>query len=201
MHIFKRNFGSPVLAGLIKVSSFHYQNHHRFQPLSPGETDAATNTPRSLSQIPFSTWMGYCYPLNADINAVQDLVEWGSDTLSGGDGTLWTLLLHICEETLLIWKILDFFAVICGNVQPELLPAQDTLHPSELAGGRCHVCRRRSSLLPSECSAPELHSITGILHFDQNNLSVIHQKKPLQREMTALPNAFIYFDWHVLTQV
>lgn len=132
-----------------------------------------------------------CYPLNADINAVQDLVEWGSDALSGGDGALWTLLLHICEETLRIWKILDFFAVICENVQPELLPAQGTLHPSEFAGVRCHVCRR-PCLLPSECSVPELHSITGILHFEQNNFSVIQHKEPLQRQMLELCNAFIY---------
>lgn len=133
----------------------------------------------------------YCYLLNAHINAVQDLVEWGSDALSGGDSALWTLLLHICEETLRIWKVLDFFAVVCGNIEPELLPAQDTFHPSELSGGRCHVCSWGSRLFPSQRSIPELHSVTGILHFDQNNLPVIHHKEPLQRQNVLLPIALI----------
>lgn len=133
----------------------------------------------------------YCYLLNADINAVQDLVEWGSDAVSGGDSALWTLLLHICEETLRIRKVLDFFTVVCGNIEPELLPAQDTLHPSELAGGRCHVCSWGSCLFPSQRSTPELHSVAGILHFDQNNLPVIHHKEPLQRQNVLLPIALI----------
>lgn len=167
---------------------------------------------KSFSKNPSSPWTNlYHYPPNAYVNTVQYLVQWGSDALSGGDGALWTLLLHICEETLRIGKIFDVFAVVCGNIQPELLPAQDTLHPSELAGGRRNVWRRGSCFFPGERSIPELHSIAGILHFDQNNLPVIHHKEPLQRQrrwsyltylftcsdngVTRYTSTRIHFDW------
>lgn len=58
----------------------------------------------------------HCYLLNSQINAVQGLVQWRSYALSGGDGALWALLLHICEETLCFGTFLVAFAIPCGNV-------------------------------------------------------------------------------------
>lgn len=124
-----------------------------------------------------------CYLLNAQVNAVQGLVQRRSYALGGGDGALWTLLLHICEETLCVGSFLVSFAVLCGNVQAELLPAQDALHSSSLLGKRVRLCSRRARLFPSQRGVLKFHCIARILRFAQNNLSVLHHKEPLWRQM------------------
>lgn len=116
------------------------------------------------------------------VNAVQCLVQWGSYASSGGDGALWTLLLHIREETLCVGTFLAFFAVLCGNIEAKLLPAQHTPHSSSLLGRGIRFCLWGASLFPYKCGVTKFHYIVRILHFDQNNLSVIHHEEPLWRQ-------------------
>lgn len=119
----------------------------------------------------------WCYLLYTQVNLVQGLVQWGAYALSGGDGALWTLLLHICEETLHIGVFLVSFAILCGNVQAKLFPSQHMLHYSSLLGSR--VWLFAFCLFPSQRGNLKFYGVARILHFFYNLLSVIHREEPL----------------------
>lgn len=80
------------------------------------------------------------YPFDTQINAVQGFVQRGPNALSGGDGALWALLLHVCEETLSVGAFFVSLAVLCGNVQAKLLSTQHALHPSPFLGRWVWLC-------------------------------------------------------------
>lgn len=96
---------------------------------------------------------------------MQGLVQRRSDALCGGDGALWALLLHVCEEVLCVGFLALLFAVLCGDVQAQFLPPQDSLHASSFLLGSALFPLRAAGLLPGQCGVFKLHRIIGIFRF------------------------------------